>query len=288
VYDGECWPSNIPRFYFNPNDTHDGVEENKTSIVDPVDDDLDDIDIIFEIVNETELLRQPSQSPPLNIYDDNETTTTTTPTATPSTPRTLTSTTMPLVITTERSTTTHSSIAPNSGVISSTTTESTVETTQNDILFAKQIIQDFESMLNLPALESLEKGHDKNQSTEGVTQNLPVKKTKEIENNKNKLVLLENDIPRIPKELLHDAHDTRYTRKPKKVSKIRSHEKSNSNKLRTSHVTPKPSKEIEKVKTLNPVDLMFELDDDFTGQDLPKLYDILNGYHFNNKTWSGQ
>ena len=359
MYDGECWPSEIPVFYFQFNDTDDDKnEDNKTSIPNIPDPD----DIIFEIVNETEV-NKPKSVKTLDIYENELTTTqasltrtdfpyskdsvdtkitdddTTIETSSSSSLSSSSSSSSSTKTTISTTTTTTSTIAPTTvttNVITTTTNLplpttankyrklfknhkiSTSEvrnmaipkafpfllrksvtskphnfetTTQNDILMAKQIIQDLEQMVDLPSIRFFDKVPD---SYIHGRQNETAKKAQDDTSFDGRLALLENDIPRIPKELLHDLQIPRYTSKPEKTSKSHSHSRGLSSHLKSKQEMPGKTDSgtlsgtgLNSKRTIDD-DLMFESDDDFTGQDLPKLYQILNEYRGQGRTWSRQ
>lgn len=324
VYDGECWSSEVPIFYFSFNDTDDDDDDdserkNKTRVADSLDPD----DIVFEIVNETDVKR-PVPVKSLNIYEGDNATTTSEATDLPyvrsidevTTTKAIPKTEVPIEATTTTSTTTISdpSIVPetkqetpySAGRDSKASTKDVDDdlpkkgpyrlgsqntpkptkvetTTQNDILLAKQIIEDLERMIELPSIHTLENQHSIDKHGE---KNDTVKKVKTDTSFNGRLGLLENDIPRIPKELLYDRQMPQFTSKPKSPTK-HSHSGNKSKNLKSIHEDFKHSgngKTDTKVKTDD--DLMFESDDDFTGQDLPKLFQILNEYRHHNKTWT--
>ncbi|XP_061176522.1 uncharacterized protein LOC133185376 [Saccostrea echinata] len=358
VYDGECWPSSIPRFYFNPNNADDDYKQNKTLIADISDPD----NVIFEIVNETDIIRPEALDTSEEIDDDNETTTLAElPTMKDSV---ITYTTaIPIVSSTEGYTTMSDDL--KSDTQTNTTEKPNIDdletTTKHNDIVTKPIIQNFETVLSLPSIHHLGLKHSKPLNTS---------KVKEINKYKGKVDFQENNIPRIPIQLLQHALFSRFmqnpekmtlgklikdedqlilepneslkakttlqsysnsARKPQKPRKSSSHvRKSNeqySNKEKSNPVIPNPFERLKKKYKMRPhskltgkpekitegssykenkaspmskktktvsrpgeklkktavdpvEDLMFESDDDFTGQDLPKLYDILNEYRF--------
>lgn len=309
VYDGECWSSEVPVFYFSFNDTDDDDDDdnerkNRTRVADALDPD----DIVFEIVNETEVKRPvPVKSLDIPVFEgDNTTTLETTdiPSAKSTEEETMTqplSTTKVPIEATKIATTTATT------TIISTPSSLVPETKQNTLYNAgrdnKEATKDVDADLpkkgpyrhksssNTPKptkieiTTSLESEHT---STMQGKKNVSVKKVKTDTSFNGRLELLENDIPTIPKELLYDRQIPGFTSKPRSSTK-HTHSGNRSKNVKSNHdlKSKKDSKHSGNgeadTKVKNDDDLRLESDDDFTGQDLPKLFQILNEY---NKPWT--
>ncbi|XP_062579578.1 uncharacterized protein LOC134241555 [Saccostrea cucullata] len=376
VYDGECWPSSIPRFYFNPNNVDDDYKTNRTLIADISDPD----NVVFEILNETDVIRPKSLNDSEEIDDDdNDTTILSQPTSTGESTTNdtvmINTTTVPIVSSSEVYTTMPTSEDITSETQMNTTTkqptiDDMVTTTKHDNVMTTPTHRNVETILSLPSIRQLELKETNPLHTMLEIPTSNTSKAREINKYKGKVDFQENNIPRIPIQLLHHALFSRFMQKPEKMTlgklikdeeqlilgtegalkpkttlqtysnsaqkpqkleksrphakktnkqysnkgkgnpttlnpferfkkkySMRSHTKltgktekldkgSSHKETKASHISRKTktvSRSNDKVKktSVDPVeDLMFESDDDFTGQDLPKLYDILNEYRF--------
>lgn len=307
VYDGECWSSEVPVFYFSFNDTDDddvNERKNKTRVADELDPD----DIVFEIVNETDVKRPvPVQSLDKPLSEGDNITTLETTDVPPAksneetTTQPLSTTEVPIEATKIATTTTatittistSSSLDPDmkQNTLYSAGRDHKEDTKDVDAdlpkkgLYRHKISSNTPKPTKIETTAYLESGHA---STMHGKKKTSVKKVKTDNSFNGRLGLLENAIPTIPKELLYDRQVPGFTSKPRSSTK-HTHSGNQSKNVKSNHdlTSKKDSKHSGNGETntnvKNDDDLRLESDDDFTGQDLPKLFQILNEY---NKPWT--
>lgn len=302
VYDGECWSSEVPVFYFSFNDTDDddvNERKNKTRVADELDPD----DIVFEIVNETDVKRPvPVQSLDKPLSEGDNITTLETTDIPPAksneetTTQPLSTMEVPIEATKIATTTTISTSSSLDPDMKQNTLYSAGRDHKEDTkdvnadlrkkgLYRHKISSKTPKPTKIETTAYLESDHT---STMQGKKKASVKKVKKDNSFNGRLGLLENAIPTIPKELLYDRQVPGFTSKPRSSTK-HTHSGNQSKNVKSNHdlTSKKDSKHSGNGETntnvKNDDDLRLESDDDFTGQDLPKLFQILNEY---NKPWT--
>lgn len=264
-------------------------------------DELDPDDIVFEIVNETDVKRPvPVQSLDKPLSEGDNITTLETTDIPPAksneetTTQPLSTTEVPIEATKIATTaaitaiSTSSSLDPDmkQNTLYSAGRDHKEDTKDVDAdlpkkgLYRHKISSNTPKPTKIETTAYLESGHEKKKTS--------LKKLKTDNSFNGRLGLLENAIPTIPKELLYDRQVPGFTSKPRSSTK-HTHSGNQSKNVKSNHdlTNKKDSKHSgngeTNTKVKNDDDLRLESDDDFTGQDLPKLFQILNEY---NKPWT--